>query len=89
MVTIAGWNWVLDLAAFRVPAIRRLLEAKPLVLVRDGRMMRRNLRREMITTDELMAKLREEGVDELADVKLAMMETDGEISVVKKKGSSG
>ena len=46
----------------------------------------RNLRREMITTDELMAKLRENGVERLEDVKLAMMESDGEISVVKKKG---
>jgi uncharacterized membrane protein YcaP (DUF421 family) len=86
VATIAGWNWLLDMAAYRFPAFRRLLEAKPLPLVRDGRMLHRNLRREFITKDELMAKLREQGIDKLEDVKAATMESDGEISVVKHKG---
>lgn len=83
--TIAGWNRLLDIAAYRVPALRRVLEAKPLVLVQDGKLMRRNLRKELITIDELMAKLREEGVDQLQGVKTVTMESDGEISVIKKK----
>lgn len=83
--TIAGWNWLLDFVAYRVPALRRLLEAKPLPLVRHGKLMRRNLRKEMITHDELMAKLREYGIEKLEDVKAATMESDGEISILKEK----
>jgi uncharacterized membrane protein YcaP (DUF421 family) len=81
--TIAAWNWLLDGAAYRFPAFRRLMEAKPLALVRHGKLMHRNMRKELITKDELMAKLREQGIDKLEDVKAATMETDGEISVIK------
>jgi uncharacterized membrane protein YcaP (DUF421 family) len=84
--TIAGWNWLLDLAAYRVPALRYLLEAKPLRLVDNGKLLRRNLRREMITVDELMAVLREHGVEKLEQVKAATMESDGEISIVGFEG---
>ena len=84
--TIAGWNWMLDMAAYHFPLVRRLLEAKPLPLVIDGRVLRRNLRKEYITHEELMAKLRENGIDTLADVKAATMESDGEITVIKRDG---
>ena len=86
VATIAGWNWLLDMAAYRFPAIRRVLEAQPLPLVRNGKLLHRNLRREFITKDELMAKLREQGIDKLEDVKAATMESDGEISAIKRKG---
>jgi uncharacterized membrane protein YcaP (DUF421 family) len=83
VATIAGWNWLLDLAGYYIPGVRRLLEAKPLPLVRNGKLIRRNLRKEFITQDELMAKLREQGIEKLEDVKAATMESDGEISVIK------
>jgi uncharacterized membrane protein YcaP (DUF421 family) len=83
--TIAAWNWLLDLAAYRIPAVRRVLEAKPLPLVRNGRLMHRNLRRELISRDELMSVLRQHGVERLAQVKLATMESDGEISVIRQE----
>jgi uncharacterized membrane protein YcaP (DUF421 family) len=86
VATIAGWNWLLDMAVYRVPALRRLLEAKPLPLVVNGKPVRRNLRREMISIDELMAKLREHGIEKLQEVKAATMESDGEISVIKHTG---
>jgi uncharacterized membrane protein YcaP (DUF421 family) len=86
VATIAFWNWLLDLAAFRVPALRRLLEPKALPLVQDGRLLRRHLRREMISVEELMAVLRRHGVEKLEQVKTAIMEGDGEISVITYDG---
>lgn len=86
--TIAAWNWALDLLAYRIPAVRRVLEAPPLPLVRNGKLMRRNMRREYITPEELMAKLREHGIDRLDAVKSATMESDGEISVIKHDGEA-
>lgn len=86
IATIASWNWLLDMAAYRFAAVRHVLEAQPLPLVRQGKLIRRNMRRELITEDELMAKLREQGLDKLDDVKLATMESDGEISVIKNGG---
>jgi uncharacterized membrane protein YcaP (DUF421 family) len=84
VATLVGWNWLIDKAAYHFPAVRRVLEAQPLPLVRGGKLMRRNLRHEMITVDELMAKLREQGIERLDQVKVAVMESDGEISVIKK-----
>lgn len=83
--TIAAWNYLLDLAAYRLPAVRKLLEAAPLVLVRDGRLQRANMRREMVTLDELKAKLREHGLEGFEDVKVARMESDGQITVIKRE----
>src|SRR5687767_7566595 len=81
--TLAACNLLLDWATFRWRPIRKLMEAPPVALVRDGRILRRNLRREWVTVDELMGKLREQGVDDVASVKLAMMESDGQFSVIK------
>ncbi len=83
--TIGGWNLLLDWLAFRFPAVRRILEPAPLPLVRDGRLLRQNMRRELVSVDELNAQLRQQGVDEYADIKVAIMESDGTVSVIKKQ----
>lgn len=47
-------------------------------------MLRRNMRKEFVTTEELMAQLRENGLEDCADAKAAYMEADGSISIIKK-----
>jgi uncharacterized membrane protein YcaP (DUF421 family) len=83
--TIVFWNFALDWLAYRSPAVRRLIRPAPLHLVKDGRMIKRNLRHELMTEEELMSLLRQQGVDDLAKVKLACLEGDGRISVVKRE----
>jgi uncharacterized membrane protein YcaP (DUF421 family) len=83
VATIMGWNWLMDWASFHSRAVRRFATPPPLVLVRQGKLLRRHLRREFITVPELMAHLREQGIDKLADVKIARMEADGGISVIR------
>jgi uncharacterized membrane protein YcaP (DUF421 family) len=89
VATIAGWNWLMDWASHRSAWVRRFTEAPPLVLVRRGRLLARNMRREFITTAELMACLREQGIDKLADVKFARLEADGQISVIREPRAAG
>jgi uncharacterized membrane protein YcaP (DUF421 family) len=84
--TIVFWSWFIDWAKFYSPRFARLVEPPPLTLVKDGRMIRRNMRVEMITEDELMSQLRLQGVDDLAQVKRAHIESDGRISVVQRDG---
>jgi uncharacterized membrane protein YcaP (DUF421 family) len=83
VATIAGWNYALDWASYHYSPLRRLVEAPPLPLVRHGRVLRANLRKEMLTLDDLYAKLREQGVEDVRQVKAAYMESDGMISVVR------
>ena len=77
--TLAFWNAAMNYLTFRWPVARRLLEAPTLELVRDGRVLRRNLRREWITMDELMSQLRAKGIEDVTRVKLAVLEADGEL----------
>lgn len=82
--TIAAWDFFLDWLGYRFPALGRLLRPAPLALVEDGRVNRRNLRHELISMDELMSQLREQGVEDVAEVKLCHLEGDGHVSVIKK-----
>ena len=58
VVTLCGWNWLLDWASFRFPAIRRLAEPRPLLLVDNGRVQHRARRREFLTMEELWSPRR-------------------------------
>lgn len=83
VATICGWNWLMDWAGYRFRVLHRFFEPAPVVLVRRGRLVRAALRRELISVPELMGRLREHGVDKLAEVKMARMESDGDISVLR------
>jgi uncharacterized membrane protein YcaP (DUF421 family) len=82
--TIIFWNVFIDWMSYRVPALRPWLEPPPLLLVRDGRILYRNLRHELVTEEELRSKLREQGVENVAEVRKAYMESDGGVSVIKR-----
>jgi uncharacterized membrane protein YcaP (DUF421 family) len=86
--TIIAWNWLIDWLNFRVPALQKWLEAPPLLLVDNGRLVHRNLRHEYVTQEELKSKLREKGVDDVRQVAKAYMEPDGSVSVIKRSSTS-
>jgi uncharacterized membrane protein YcaP (DUF421 family) len=85
VATLIGWNVALDWLSYRFPGFRRFAEAGPILLIENGRMLKRNMRREWITDEELWAKLREAEVDSLEQVKEAYIESDGQISIIKKE----
>ena len=87
--TIVAWDYSLDWLGYRYPALGRLLRPAPLPLVKDGRALRQNLRREMISMDELMSQLREQGVESISEVKRCYLEGDGHVSVIKKESGGG
>jgi len=82
--TIFFWNWLFDWLNYRVPALQGWLEAPPLLLIQNGRLLHRNLKHEYVTEDELKSKLREKGVKEYNEVAEAHMESDGSVSVIKR-----
>jgi uncharacterized membrane protein YcaP (DUF421 family) len=86
VTTLIGWNVLFDWLSYHFPAVRGFLQPPPLCLIRNGTILKRNLRKEFITEDELWSKLRENEVEELEQVKFAYMEPDGGISVIKRKG---
>jgi uncharacterized membrane protein YcaP (DUF421 family) len=84
--TIIFWAYTLDWLGYHFPQIQSLVHPPPLLLVKDGKMLRRNVRQELITEDELLSKLREQGIEDISEVKKAYMEGDGRISVIPYNG---
>ncbi len=89
VATIIFWAYALNWLGYHVPAVQRLLHPPPLPLVRNGQMLRRNMRQELITEDELISQLRLQGSETLADVEFAAMEGDGRISFVMREDKRG
>jgi uncharacterized membrane protein YcaP (DUF421 family) len=84
VLALLFWNFALDWLASRWGWFRRLLEPDPVQLVRDGKPIEEHMRAEGITDDELAAQLRENGVDDVARVKAAFIESGGSVSVIPK-----
>lgn len=82
VAVIVGWAWLLDFAAYYVPFFARLVNPPKLPLVRDGQMLVHNMRRELVTREELMSQLREQGVADVRRVRAAYLEPDGRVSVL-------
>ncbi len=86
ITTIFALNRVVALARRRVPAVRRLLDPSPAVVGRDGRWIESVLEREGLDDEDLDAALRERGLESVDQMKLAVLEHDGSISIVERDG---
>jgi uncharacterized membrane protein YcaP (DUF421 family) len=69
---------------FRVRRLRPVFEAEPLVLVEDGRLIERNVRRERITPEEIAAEARLQQISSLDRVRWAVLESNGKISFIPR-----
>ncbi|HSA99614.1 MAG TPA: YetF domain-containing protein [Anaerolineales bacterium] len=85
VATIIFWNYAFDWLSFKSEWFGRLIEPAPLPLVRNGKLLRRNMRHELITEDELMMELRQQGLEDVSKVKQVYIESDGRISVIGRK----
>lgn len=75
---VSGWLSHLD------HGMESLLEGKPTVVVRNGEIQKDGLRKERMSPHDLMAQLRLQSVDDLREVELAVIETNGQVSAVKE-----
>lgn len=85
--TIIGWNLLLDWLAYHYRPFSIIAHPRTLLLVRHGRFVTRTLRRQMLTPDEVMSKLREQGIVHLREVRHAYLESDGEVSIARYPGA--
>ncbi len=69
---------------FRFPRLRPILDAEPLIVVEDGKLVEQNLRRERVTPDEVAAAARQEGIASLDEVRWGVLEVSGRISFIKR-----
>ena len=82
--TIATLQVVTSYVSFKSRRARRLFEGDPVVLVDRGKLVERNLKRERMTLDEVLAEARQSEIASLDDVDWAILEVNGTISFIKK-----
>jgi uncharacterized membrane protein YcaP (DUF421 family) len=82
VATLVFWNYVLDWAASRWEWVHKLTEPPPLQLIRAGRLLHHNMRKQFLTREDLEAQLRQHGVEDIGRVRAAYLEGDGKLSVL-------
>ncbi|HEY9088054.1 MAG TPA: DUF421 domain-containing protein [Anaerolineaceae bacterium] len=82
LVTIAVWEAVNSYVSYKNRTFEKLTSAQPTVVIEHGKLKEGDMARERLTEDELWSGLREQGVDDLKEVKRATIEPSGAISVL-------
>ncbi|MGN6362080.1 MAG: DUF421 domain-containing protein [Thermomicrobiales bacterium] len=80
--TLIFWAFVLDWASFHWPFIDRLVQPPSIELIHHGTVLQEHLRQELVTRDDLLAQLRQQGLEDPAEVRVAIMESDGRVSIL-------
>jgi uncharacterized membrane protein YcaP (DUF421 family) len=83
--TIAILTVAVSWASFRFRVLRPALEGYPVIIVQNGEPIDRNMARNRITHEELAAAARMQQVDRIEDIRWAVLETSGQISIIPKR----
>ena len=87
--TIAFWALVFAFLTFRFKRARPVLEGLPVVIIKDGETLEPFLHAERMTLDELKEEARNQGIDDLAKVKVGVLEPDGKVSFLLEDDAPG
>ena len=85
VLVLIGWDYVINAASYRFCFIEKLVSSPPIQVIRDGRLLRRNMRREFLTEEELMSSLRQQSITAVSEVKAAFIEGEGAVTVIRFK----
>jgi len=83
--TLIALNYAVAFVTSRSRRAERLVEGEPVVLARDGKVFDHVLRRELVSSSDFREALRMNSIEDVAEVELALLETNGHISVVPRK----
>ncbi len=83
--TLLTVGWAMTRLFLKSKRAERLLIGMPTVILNKGKVLQHRMRRERVTRDELLAAIRQHGLQSPAQVKMAVLEVDGSISIVPKK----
>jgi uncharacterized membrane protein YcaP (DUF421 family) len=73
-------SWI----GYRFPSTRPVLEGEPLIIIQDGELIERNLKRERLTRQEIAEEARNQQIAHISEVRWGVLETSGQISFIKK-----
>jgi uncharacterized membrane protein YcaP (DUF421 family) len=85
IATLLLVNFAISFLRVRFPAFNRLVEPRPTVVARNGKWFQDELKKQELTDEEVLAALREHGLESVTETKLVVLEADGSLSVVAKE----
>ena len=88
-VTLIVLNYAVAWLSSRLPRVRKLVEGEPVLLARDGHVYRNVLRRELVSDADFQKAMRQSGCARESDIGLAILETDGHITIETREGRTG
>jgi uncharacterized membrane protein YcaP (DUF421 family) len=84
--TVAFWSLTFGYLAFKFKRVRPVLEGMPVVIIRNGELRDDYLAAERLTREEVEESARHQGIDDLAKVRLCVLEPDGRLSFIQHDG---
>lgn len=84
-ITLVAAHYIVAFLSFRFKCVEWLVEGSPTVLVTDGVINQKAMNAEFLTMKELESAMRENGIEDVAKVKKAVLENDGNISIIIKE----
>jgi uncharacterized membrane protein YcaP (DUF421 family) len=81
--TIAILQVFVSWLSYRFPRTRPILEGEPIIVVQDGKVIERNLKRERLTVEEVAEEARKQQIAHLSEIRFAVLETSGQLSFIK------
>ena len=85
IATIVLLTVLTSVISFRLPWTRKVLDGQPILLIHDGEVLGDNARRERITVEELQSVARQQQLTSLDQIRYAVLETNGKISLIPKE----
>jgi uncharacterized membrane protein YcaP (DUF421 family) len=82
--TFALLSVLVSYLSFRFPRLRPVLDGEPIIVLQDGKVIARNLRRERLTVEDVEEEARRQGIGQLADAQWGVLETTGRISFIRR-----
>lgn len=86
--TLVGLNYFVGMATFRSQSLERLIEGRPQVLIHNGKLFEDIMAKAQLTHHELEAALRQAGCSSISEVRYALLENNGSISVTRYAGNA-
>ncbi len=84
-VTLIALNYLVAWLTSRNRRVERLVEGEPVVLARDGKVFEHVLRRELVSSEDFAEALRSNQIEDIGEVHLALLETNGHITVIARR----
>lgn len=85
LITLFFWHYIISLVSLKNRKVSLFFNGKPIILIDNGKIIKENLKKHFINIDLLLSELRIKNIFDISEVKYAVLETNGHLSIIKKE----